>query len=171
MDSVEDKASIRILFSAHGLPQKFVAAGDPYQAQVEISVAAIVEKLAVSDLDYVICYQSRVGPIEWLRPYTDDEIRRAGREKKTIIVVPVAFVSEHSETLVELDMEYRELAMESGIAGYHRAATVGTHPSFIEGLARLVRRADFTGTGSSTGRRQCPGNCSACPVEAVEGAP
>ncbi|MBT5050522.1 MAG: ferrochelatase [Rhodospirillaceae bacterium] len=165
IDAAGDVASLRILFSAHGLPKKFVAAGDPYQAQVEMTVAAILEKLAMPDLDHIICYQSRVGPIEWLRPYTDDEIRRAGREGKSVIVVPVAFVSEHSETLVELDLEYEKLARESGVTSYHRVPTVGTHPEFIEGLARLVHLAQFTGIGSSIGDRQCPGECGACPIE------
>lgn len=164
IEAVSDTAATRVLFSAHGLPQKFVTAGDPYQAQVEMTVAAIVEKLALPDLDHVVCYQSRVGPVEWLRPYTDDEIKRAGYEGKTVIVVPVAFVSEHSETLVELDIEYEKLARESGVTGYHRVATVGTHPAFIDGLARLARLADFIGTGSGVGSRQCPDACGACPV-------
>lgn len=170
IDAVDDQGALRVLFSAHGLPQKFIADGDPYQAQVEITVAAVLEKLSLPDLDHVICYQSRVGPIEWLRPYTDDEIKRAGEENKTVIVVPVAFVSEHSETLVELDIEYRKLAVESGVPAYHRVSTVRTHPDFIDGLARLVHLADFTGTRSGIGFRQCPAECGACPLPLGEKA-
>jgi ferrochelatase len=92
-------------------------------------------------LDAQVCYQSRVGPLEWIGPATDDEIRRAARDGKGVIIAPVAFVSEHSETLVELDIEYRKLAEEVGISDYRRAATAGVHPEFIAGLAGLVRRA------------------------------
>jgi ferrochelatase len=87
----------------------------------------------------VICYQSRVGPLEWIKPYTEDEIRRAGSDKVPVVLVPVAFVSEHSETLVELDMDYRELAARAGVPAYVRVPTVGTAPEFIAGLARLVQ--------------------------------
>ncbi|MEQ9150977.1 MAG: ferrochelatase [Parvibaculum sp.] len=131
----------RVLFSAHGLPKKVIEQGDPYQAQVEQSCSAIVAKLGIDDLDWVTCYQSRVGPLEWIGPATDDEIRRAGAEGKSLIVLPVAFVSEHSETLVELDKEYGHLAKEAGVPSYIRVPALGTEPAFIEGLARLVREA------------------------------
>jgi ferrochelatase len=158
-------SDIRILFSAHGLPKKFVTDGDPYQIQVEMTVAAILDRLQEPEMDHVICYQSRVGPIEWLRPYTDDEIKRAGSDGKKVIVVPVAFVSEHSETLVELDIEYRKLAGDFGVSDYRRVATVGVHSSFIEGLARLVRMSATTGMQSGSGGRLCPHQCGACPLE------
>lgn len=164
IDAVGQLDSVRVLFSAHGLPKKFVTAGDPYQSQVEMTVSAVLKKLTLPELDYVICYQSRVGPVEWLKPYTDDEIRLAGRDGKTVIVVPVAFVSEHSETLVELDIEYENLARECGVVDYRRVRTVGVHPAFIDGLARLVRQAEFTGIRSATGSRQCPGSGTACPM-------
>jgi len=131
----------RLLLSAHGLPKRVIQKGDPYQWQVEQSAAAIVKVLGMPDLDPVVCYQSRVGPLEWIGPSTDAEINRAGKDGKGVIVAPIAFVSEHSETLVELDIEYRKLAQEAGVADYRRAATVGTHPDFIEGLAGLVRQA------------------------------
>ena len=141
----------RILYSAHGVPKAFIEAGDPYRFQVERSVAAIRRTLEREDLDHVICYQSRVGPLEWIGPYTDREIERAGAQGKPVIVAPVAFVSEHSETLVELDQEYRDLARESGVPIYERAATVGTHPFFIAGLAALVRRAAASAEGVLAG--------------------
>lgn len=132
----------RVLFSAHGLPKRIVDRGDPYQWQVEKSVAAILRRLARDDLDWRICYQSRVGPLEWVGPATDEEIRRAGAQGKGLIVVPVAFVSEHSETLVELDLDYGEhLAPKAGVPDYIRVSTVRTHPLFIEGLADLVMAA------------------------------
>ncbi len=130
----------RLLFSAHGLPEKVVRRGDPYQWQVEQSARAIVRRLALPDLDWSICYQSRVGPLKWIGPSTDSEIQRAGRDGKTIVLFPVAFVSEHSETLVELDMEYRELARRSGVPAFHRVETVGINGAFIAGLASLVER-------------------------------
>jgi ferrochelatase len=133
--------SYRVLFSAHGLPKKVVEGGDPYQWQVERTVEAVLARLNVPGLDSTICFQSRVGPLEWIGPATDSEIKRAGVHGKGVIVVPVAFVSEHSETLVELDIEYGKLARDSGVPDYIRVPTVRTHPQFIAGLAGLVHAA------------------------------
>jgi ferrochelatase len=133
--------SYRLLLSAHGLPKRTVERGDPYRWQVEQCAAAVVQALGMPGLEPVVCYQSRVGPLQWIGPSTDAEIVRAGRDGKAVVVAPIAFVSEHSETLVELDIEYRRLAGESGVPDYRRAATVGTHPDFIAGLAGLVRQA------------------------------
>jgi len=127
----------RVLFSAHGLPEKVIKAGDPYQAQVERTAKAIADR--IGGLDWSVCYQSRVGPLKWIGPPTDGEIRRAGQDGKAIVLYPLAFVSEHSETLVELDIEYRHLAEQSGVPAYVRVPTVGTHPLFIAGLADRVR--------------------------------
>jgi ferrochelatase len=160
----------RVLFSAHGLPEKFIEAGDPYRDQVERTVAATVKALGVDGLDYVICYQSRVGPVQWLRPYTDTEISRAGADGVPVVVVPVAFVSEHSETLVELDMDYADLAKDSGVSAYVRVPTVGTDTMFIEGLANLVRRALASDAAliSDPGGMPCPDNLAGCPFAALE---
>ena len=128
----------RLLLSAHGLPERIVAKGDPYQKQVEQTAAALVEKLGMDGLDWAICYQSRVGPLRWIGPSTDGEIRRAGAEGLGVVVAPIAFVSEHSETLVELDIEYAKLARASGVPHYLRAPTVGVRREFIAGLAELV---------------------------------
>ncbi len=163
----------RVLFSAHGVPRKFVAAGDPYQDQVERTVAAIVAGLAIDGLDYVVCYQSRVGRLEWLAPYTDDEIRRAGAAGVSVVVVPVAFVCEHSETLVELDMDYAELAAASGVPDYVRVPTAGIDAAFIGGLARLVGAA-LAGAGatvSERGGRVCPAKFGDCPLDAEDARP
>lgn len=128
----------RLLFSAHGLPQSIVDKGDPYPAQVEQTARAVVEELGLVDLDWAICYQSRVGPAKWIGPSTEEELARAGADKVPVVIIPVAFVSEHSETLVELDIEYRHLAQNLGIPAYFRAPAVSSHPLFIEGLAQLV---------------------------------
>ena len=148
----------RVLFSAHGLPQRVVRRGDPYQWQVEQTVAAVVAKLAVDDLDWSICYQSRVGPLEWTRPATEEEIERAAKDGVPVVVVPIAFVSEHSETLVELDMDYREEAEALDIPAYVRVATVGVHSRYIDALATLVERSFDSGPAvcSAAGHRICP---------------
>lgn len=135
----------RVLFTAHGLPQRVVDRGDPYQVHVEQTAAAVLAKLAIPELDSQISYQSRVGPLEWLKPYTEDELKRAGVDRVPLVVVPIAFVSEHSETLVELDITYREEALKHGVPHYERVSTVGTEVAFIGGLAQLVRKALASG--------------------------
>jgi ferrochelatase len=136
----------RLLFTAHGLPMKIVRAGDPYQQEVQATAATIVQALDRPRLDWRISYQSRVGPLEWIGPLTEAEIRAAGAAGLGLVVAPISFVSEHSETLVELDDDYRRLALECGVRSYRRVPTVGTHPSFIDALAALVRRA-LSGAG------------------------
>lgn len=161
----------RVLFSAHGLPKKVVAGGDPYQVQVEKTAAAIAAKLGIADLDSVVCYQSRVGPLEWIGPYTEDEIARAGRDKVPLVVVPLAFVSEHSETLVELDIEYREKAAHDGVPHYERVPAVSTHPAFIAGLAEIVRalaNGAPRACADAGQARLCPAACGKCPLAGAE---
>jgi ferrochelatase len=131
----------RLLLTAHGLPRRIVRAGDPYPSQVEQTAAAVVAELSRPGLDWRICYQSRIGPLKWIGPSTDEEIARAGEDKVPVVVAPISFVSEHSETLVELDLDYRRLAENAGVAAYHRVATVGVEPAFIGSLATLVNRA------------------------------
>ena len=158
-------AKLRVLFSAHGLPEVIVKAGDPYQFQVERSVAAVVRALDRPDLDTAICYQSRATPQKWIDPSTESEIERAAHDKVAILVVPIAFVSEHSETLVELDVEYKELAHKLGVPGYFRAPTQNSDPAFIEALAELVRDSLGRGPGlcSFVGGRTCPRPHRDCP--------
>jgi protoporphyrin/coproporphyrin ferrochelatase len=129
----------RTLFSAHGLPEKVIKRGDPYQSQVEQTAAAIAEHL--DGVEWSVCYQSRVGPLKWIGPSTESEIHRAASDGKSVVLYPLSFVSEHSETLVELDIDYRRLAAEAGVPKYVRVPTVGTHPQFIHGLANLVQAA------------------------------
>lgn len=144
----------RLLFSAHGLPEKVIRAGDPYQWQVEQTVKKIFEQLALPEIDYAVCYQSRVGPLKWIGPATEDEIARAGQDGKDIVLIPVAFVSEHSETLVELDTEYRELATHYGVKNYIRVPTLRTNDLFIEALADLCENPICT--------RKCPATFDGC---------
>lgn len=156
-------ASIRLLFSAHGLPEKVILGGDPYQKQIEATAAAVAARLP-ADLDWTVCYQSRVGPMKWIGPSTDDEIRRAGAEGKGVIVTPIAFVSEHVETLVELDHEYAELAREVGVAPYLRVPALGAAPEFIGGLAKSVAEAIVkTGSVAPACGWHCGPELSNCP--------
>lgn len=167
---VDHEKAPRVLFSAHGLPKKIVDQGDPYQWQVEQSVAAVLRRMGEVNLDWQICYQSRVGPLEWIGPATESEIEKAGADGRPIVVVPIAFVSEHSETLVELDIEYRELAERAGAPAYVRVATVGTDAPFISGLAELVGSvaAAEQPICSHAGGRFCPAAWSGCPQAAAE---
>ncbi|HEY2356170.1 MAG TPA: ferrochelatase [Phenylobacterium sp.] len=155
-------AGLRLLFSAHGLPQKIVDGGDPYRAQIEATAAAVAALLPELS-DWRVCFQSRVGRLQWLAPSTDDEIRRAGADGKGVIVAPIAFVSEHVETLVELDHEYAQLAREVGCAPYLRAATPGIQDVFIEELARAVLEATDRESGAAPhGPWRCPAGHAKC---------
>jgi protoporphyrin/coproporphyrin ferrochelatase len=167
----QSKEAKRVLFSAHGLPERIVARGDPYPWQVERTVAAIRADLAddLAGIDSVLCYQSRVGPLKWIGPSIDEEIRRAGAAKTGLLVVPVAFVSEHSETLVELDIEFKHLAGRAGVPTYLRAPTVSVDDDFIAGLAALVERGfgQTVAVGSVGGGRLCPGSFRRCPCRGI----
>ena len=163
---------VRLLLSAHGLPVKCVQAGDPYQAQVEATAAAITSRLPELP-DWQVCYQSRVGRLEWLGPYTDSEIRRAGAEGKGVLIAPIAFVSEHVETLVELDHDYAGLAKTAGAQPYLRSPTPGIRPSFIAGLVEAANgaaeRPNRCGSHPD-GRWRCPEVYGKCPWRMEEGA-
>lgn len=134
----------RLLFSAHGLPESIIARGDPYQVQVESCVAKIMTGLG-NPIEHSICYQSRVGPMKWIGPSTDASIQKAGADGKSIILVPIAFVSEHIETLVELDIEYAHLAAASGVKDYIRLSALGVNASYIKALNDEVLKAIGSG--------------------------
>lgn len=157
----------RLLFSAHGLPEKIVRDGDPYQWQVEQTCAAIAAELPELR-DWQVCYQSRVGPLKWIGPSTDESIEAAAGDRRHILLAPIAFVSEHIETLVELDIEYAELAGEKGAPGYTRVPAAGTAPDFVSALAGLVKSAlaGDTGLKPPGGTRLCPARFSQCPCRA-----
>jgi ferrochelatase len=131
---------VRVLFSAHGLPVRLAQKGDPYPGQVAATAEAVAAALARPDLDWRLCWQSRVGPLKWLEPSVADELARAGRDGVAVVIAPISFVSEHSETLVELDRDYRRIAEKEGVPAYCRVATVGTEPRFIAALADRIRQ-------------------------------
>jgi ferrochelatase len=135
-----------VFFSAHGVPKSYVEeAGDPYQQEIEGCAQLIMDKLQEQlghANPFTLAYQSRVGPVEWLKPYTDDALHELGEAGvKDLVVVPISFVSEHIETLEEIDIEYREIATEAGITNFRRVPALDTTPSFINGLADLVQHA------------------------------
>lgn len=156
-------APVRLLFSAHGLPEQIVAGGDPYQRQIEATAAAVAARLG-ADWDWKVCYQSRVGRLKWLGPSTPEALQEAGNEGVAVVVCPISFVSEHIETLVELDYEYAELAEEFGCPAYIRVPALGVDKQFIETLAQIVNSALDRGQGSEPasawrcgdGWRHCP---------------
>ena len=159
-------APVRVLFSAHGLPEVIVKKGDPYQYQVETTVAAVVAALGETALDHIVCYQSRATPQKWLDPSTEAVLETAAHDGVAVLVVPIAFVSDHSETLVELDVEYRELAHKLGVPGYFRAPAQNSDAGFIAALAGLVvaSRARGPGLCSFAGGRACPASHGDCPM-------
>ncbi len=159
---------VRVLMSAHGIPEKLVAGkGDPYQEQVEATCAALAARLELGRRGdrWDVCYQSRVGPLKWLGPATPDAIAKAAADGVGVVLTPVAFVSEHIETLVELDVEYAELAHELGVTPYLRAPAVGTAPDFIAELAHAVEDAlrrdgvEPHGPGCRADWAACPRTC------------
>lgn len=139
LDKVPNPDRVHIFFSAHGVPVSYVEeAGDPYQKEIEECTNLIMQTLNRPNA-HTLAYQSRVGPVEWLKPYTEDAIPELGAQKvEDLLVVPISFVSEHIETLQEIDIEYRELAHKSGIHNFRRVPALNTHPVFIEGLADLT---------------------------------
>lgn len=153
----------RVLFSAHGLPEDIIVDGDPYQWQCERSAQAIADAVGVESLDWQVCYQSRVGPKKWIGPSTEDALRQAAADGVPVLVYPHAFVSEHVETLVEIEEEYRELAQHLGVPLFDRVPTVGVTRAFIEGLAQMVlSRMGMPGIGSDRAARLCPSGFSGC---------
>ena len=158
---------MRVLFSAHGIPEKLVAKGDPYQEQIEGTVAAVAAAAGLTD--WTLCYQSRVGPLKWLGPSTPDTIKQAAADGVGVVVTPIAFVSEHIETLVELDIEYGELAHEAGLHPYLRAPAVGVAETFIDALAQAVT-GSLGRTGAAPFGPGCQARWKACPFQAERAA-
>ncbi|KAI5383957.1 ferrochelatase-2, chloroplastic [Lathyrus oleraceus] len=142
LKSFDSPEKVMIFFSAHGVPVAYVEeAGDPYKAEMEECVDLIMEELEKRKISnaYTLAYQSRVGPVEWLKPYTDETIIELGKKGvKSLLAVPISFVSEHIETLEEIDVEYKELALESGIEKWGRVPALGCEPTFISDLADAV---------------------------------
>ncbi|HWP42485.1 MAG TPA: ferrochelatase [Blastocatellia bacterium] len=138
--SGEDASSTHIIFSAHSVPVRYIEEGDPYLEQIEQTVRLVMERLGQARPHH-LSFQSKVGPVKWLQPSTDETIRRLAREGASrLLLVPVSFVSEHIETLYELDILYRDVAEEAGIADYRRVPALNCEPDFISALANLVER-------------------------------
>ncbi|WP_293678196.1 ferrochelatase [uncultured Phenylobacterium sp.] len=152
---------VRLLFSAHGLPQQVVEAGDPYAAQIEATAAAVAARLPEFP-DWQLCYQSRVGRLKWLGPSTVEAIHQAAADGKGVLICPIAFVSEHIETLVELDVEYAELAKDLGVQPFLRARTPETDRGFMAELARAVTGALDRDGIAPHGPWRCPAAHGKC---------
>jgi ferrochelatase len=155
--SVRDK--VLLLFSAHSLPLDVIDRGDSYPQEVGASVQRVVECLRVPN-PYLLAYQSDVGPVRWLGPSTEQVIRRMGaRGQRELLVIPIAFTSDHIETLSELDREYGEVAHEVGIAQYERAPALNERARFLDALAEIVSEHLQSGAPYST---QYPMRCAGC---------
>lgn len=136
-----DYNNCHIVFSAHGLPVKFIEKGDPYARHIEETVTLISDRLS-REGNYHLCYQSRVGPLKWLGPYTEEMLKElGGAGVKNVLLVPISFVSDHLETLYEMDILYKEAALRYGIKHYYRAPALNNSPLLIEALKELVLKA------------------------------
>ena len=157
--------NFKLIFSAHGLPEKNIKKGDPYQWQVEQSVKKIVENLNDVNLDWILSYQSRVGPLKWIGPSTEDIIVENSKSGKHIVLVPIAFVSEHSETLVELDIEYKVIAEDNGCKNYTRVPALGINQDFIKALSELIIKKNEYKINKDLypPKVRCPSNFKKCP--------
>lgn len=158
LQKIKNLKNARVLFSAHGTPMSFVKSGDPYTQQIESSYKNIwryIEKFLKVVPESLVCYQSKVGPMRWTEPSLIDEIKRAGSEKKSLVVLPISFISEHSETLAELDIEAAELAESCGVPQFIRVPTVSCHPKFIKGLADIVQNDSVVFRNCSIENKQC----------------
>jgi len=162
---IKNLKNFKLIFSAHGLPEKNIKKGDPYQWQIEQSVKKIVKNLNHDNLDWILSYQSRVGPLKWIGPSTDSIIVENSKIGKHIILVPIAFVSEHSETLVELDIEYKKLAEDNGCNQYTRIPALGTNEDFIKSMSELIINKNEYKFNNFLypPKTQCPSNFKKCP--------
>lgn len=156
---------LRVLFSAHGLPESIVQKGDPYQMQIEASAQAVMARLDDLGVESMVCYQSRATPQKWISPSTIEALEQAAADKVAVLLVPIAFVSDHIETLVELDIENAELAHQLGVPGYFRAKAPNDDFRFIGALVALAKRALAHGDGlcSHRGGRACGNAHGDCP--------
>ena len=157
--------NFKLIFSAHGLPEKNIKNGDPYQWQVEQGVKRIMEEINDKSIDYILSYQSRVGPLKWIGPSTEDVIIENSKIGKHLVIVPIAFVSEHSETLVELDIEYEKLARNNGCKNYSRIEALGISDYFIDSLTNLILNKDDYKYKNNLypPKNRCPSNFTKCP--------
>ncbi len=163
-------SNLRLLFSAHGLPQNLVDGGDPYVFQIRKTMEAIINNLPETH-DSRICYQSKVGPLKWTSPSLEYELRKVALDKKIPLIVPISFVSENSETLFELDIEYKNLANRLGIKKYLRVPALNLDANFIKSLAVICKKVSTNNEPSSfesafsgcLQKRICPKKFKFCP--------
>jgi ferrochelatase len=135
-----DRSRVQIFFSAHSLPQSFIAEGDPYLDHIQATVRLVMERF--EGVAHHLAFQSRAGPVKWLEPSTQDKLKElAGQGHREVLMVPLSFVSDHIETLHEIDIEYREEAHKLGITDFRRMESLNSSPTFIRCLAELVRDA------------------------------
>jgi ferrochelatase len=162
---IERINNFKLIFSAHGLPEKNIKNGDPYQWQVEQTVKKIMEGINDTSIDFILSYQSKVGPLKWIGPSTEDVILENSEKGKHLVIVPIAFVSEHSETLVELDMEYGKIARKNGCKNYTRIEALGINEYFIESLSNLILYKDHYKFKDNLypPKNRCPSNFTKCP--------
>ena len=165
IEKIKNIKNFKLIFSAHGIPEKNIKKGDPYQWQIEQSVKRIMNEINNSSVDYILSYQSRVGPLKWIGPSTEKVIIENSKLNKHLVIVPIAFVSEHSETLVELDIEYEKLARNNGCTNFTRIEALGVNENFIDGLSDLIlNKEDYKLTDSLyPPKNRCPSNFIKCP--------
>jgi ferrochelatase len=163
-DAINETGKIpRILFSAHGLPENIIEDGDPYQWQCEQSAEKIAQAMNIENLDWEICYQSRVGRLKWIGPSTEEALEKAAKDGVPVVIYPHAFTQEHVETLVEIEIEYRKMAKKIGLTDFYRVPTVGTSAIFIDGLCDLILRHKGQGRMvSQEGASLCPDKFKEC---------
>ena len=146
----ERRAGVTVLMSAHSLPMSFVNEGDPYPAEIEATYRGIVERLREPRPRCRLAFQSQTGPVQWLGPQTEDVIRELGHQgRREVLIAPIAFVSDHIETLSEIDREFAEVARESGIAEFRRMESLNLDPRFLDTLARIVAERARNGKGGA----------------------
>jgi len=141
LENFADPGKAHILFSAHSIPERYVREGDPYLEQTRKTVESIMDRLD-RRIPYQLCFQSKIGPVKWLEPFTSDVITQLGKQGiDDVLVVPISFVSEHIETLYELDILFQKIARESGVKNFRRVPALNSNPTFIRALAEIVESA------------------------------
>ncbi|WP_373065256.1 ferrochelatase [Gemmatimonas sp.] len=163
-----ERDDVLVLFSAHSLPLKVIDRGDAYPSEIAASVSRVVQAAELRN-PHMLSFQSSVGPVRWLGPSTETMIKQlAARGQKNVLVVPIAFTSDHIETLSEIDIEYGELAHSLGMTGFRRAPSLNARAEFLDALADIVNRHLASGRPHSSQYKQ---NCPGCTNAACRGLP
>jgi ferrochelatase len=137
----DNPENTHLLFSAHSIPESYVRKGDPYLDETKTTMEAIMDRLGRKN-PYQLSFQSKIGPVKWLEPFTNDVILKLGQQGiHDVLVIPISFVSEHIETLYELDILYKKVAAEAGVKNFRRVPALNSDPAFIRALANIVESA------------------------------